>query len=89
MHSGQTRAVLVRKARAGLERHKIQREKRMADLAWQINVTALKIKGYRHDDGKALDKLHTLNTTAKAEYNRLQREGKCEAKLEKYGPLFG
>jgi len=44
MLSGQTRAVLERKARAGADSQTLLREKRMGDLAWQMTVATQKLQ---------------------------------------------
>ena len=89
MHSGQTRAVLERKARAGVDNDKLQREKRMGDLAWQMNVASVKLRGFRDYNETAEPILQKLYDEAKAEYDCLKDEVKTEEITEKFGPLFG
>ena len=72
--SGQTRAVLARKARAGEDNDRLLREKRMGDLAWQMNVTSLKLNSFRENNEAAKARLQQLFNEAKAEFDRLQFE---------------
>lgn len=89
MHSGQTRAVLSRKARAGVQTETLLREKRLGDLAWQMNVTKVKLKGFRGDDTAAKERLKTLHMEAKAEYDRLMFEIEIENAPQEFGVYLG
>jgi len=89
MHSGQTRAVLERKARSGIDAHKLQREKRMGDLAWQMTMTTQKLCACPREKRQAKDYLQKLYNEAKAEYDRLQLETEIEETAEEYGLYLG
>jgi len=89
MHSGQTRAVLARKARAGVHSDRLLREKRMGDLSWQMNLTQIKLKGFNTDNQAAKAQLEKLYNEAKAEYDRLKIEAEIEAAAEDNGVYLG
>ena len=88
MHSGQTRAVLTRKARAGVNTDILLREKRMGDLAWQMNVTAIKLTRFGANN-PAANALNCLHAEAKVEYDRLKREIEVENAPEEFGVYLG
>lgn len=85
MHSGQTRAVLMRKAREGADTDTLLREKRMGDLAWQMNVATQKLCACPREKRAAKEHLEKLYGEAKAEYDRL----KFDIEIEKAPVAFG
>ena len=89
MRSGQTRAVLARKARAGVDVQTLSREKRMGDLAWQMTVTAQKLQACPREKRFAKEKLEKLYAEAKAEYDCLQFDIKIEAAAKEAGVYLG
>lgn len=89
MLSGQTRAVLNRKARAGLKTDDILREKRMGDLAWQMTVATQKLQSCPREKRRAKEHLQKLYDEAKAEYDRLKFETEIEAAPEEFGVYLG
>lgn len=89
MHSGQTRAVLARKAREGVNSDKLLREKRMADLAWQMTMTAQKLKACPREKRSAKERLDGLYRAAKAEYERLKFEIETEETAEAHSVYLG
>lgn len=89
MKSGQTRAVLVRKARAGKEGKALLREKRMGDLAWQMTVATQKLQSCPREKYTAKDRLQQLFNGAKAEYDRLSFEIEIENAPKEFGVYLG
>jgi len=89
MHSGQTRAVLARKARAGVDSDVLLREKRMGDLAWQMTMTSQKLRACPREKRFAKERLDALYRAAKAEYDRLKYEIETEESAEKHGVYLG
>lgn len=89
MHSGQTRAILLRKARNGEAADVLLREKRMGDLAWQMNVTQQKLNACPEEKRTAKDRLQKLYREAKAEYDRLSAEIELENAPENFGVYLG
>lgn len=87
--SGQTRAVLARKARAGLTAVNIEREKRMGDLAWQMTVAQQKLQSCPREKRRAKEYLQKLYDEAKAEYDRLSAEIEMENAPEEFGVYLG
>ena len=89
MYSGQTRAVLARKERAGVAPQILLREKRMSDLAWQMNIANIKLNGYRENNDAAKTRLQRLHNEAKAEFDRLKFEIEIENAPKEYGVYLG
>jgi len=89
MHSGQTRAVLARKARAGVNSEALLREKRMGDLAWQMTMTSQKLQACPREKRRAKEKLEKLYAEAKAEYDRLQSDIEIEMAATENGVYLG
>ena len=89
MYSGQTRAVLARKKRAGVAPQTLLREKRMSDLAWQMNIANIKLNGYRENNDAAKTRLERLHNEAKAEFDRLKFEIEIENAPKEYGVYLG
>ena len=89
MKSGQTRAVLARKARAGEEGKTLLREKRMGDLAWQMTVATQKLQSCPREKRMAKDRLQQLFNAAKAEYDRLSFEIEIENAPKEFGVYLG
>jgi len=89
MQSGQTRAVLERKARAGVDTQTLLREKRMGDLAWQMTVATQKLRSCPREKRQAKDRLSQLYDEAKAEYDRLKLEVEIENAAEDFGVYLG
>lgn len=89
LKSGQTWAVLARKARAGEHSDILLREKRMGDLAWQMTVAEQKLRSCPREKRRAKEYLQKLYDEAKAEYDRLQFDIKIEAAAEEYGVYLG
>jgi len=89
MLSGQTRAVLERKARAGVDAQILLREKRMGDLAWQMTVATQKLMSCPREKRQAKDRLSKLYDEAKAEYDRLKLEVEIESAAEDFGVYLG
>ena len=71
MHSGQTRAVLMREGRAGETTDVLLKKKRMGDLAWQMTVMEQKLSACPREKRTAKERLEKLYSEAKAEYDRL------------------
>jgi hypothetical protein len=80
---------LKRKAEAGLTAREILREKRMGDMAWQMNFTAQKLKNYRGCDPSAKENLKRLHREAKRAYDRLQAQIEIEAAADKFSIFLG
>ncbi len=89
MYSGQTLAVLKRKSVTGMSAQAFQREKRMGDMAWQMNFTAQKLKNYRGCDPSAKKNLKKLHIEAKQKYDRLQAEIEIEAAADEFSIFLG
>lgn len=89
MLSGQTRAVLARKARAGVDSQTLLREKRMGDLAWQMTVATQKLQSCPREKRQAKEYLQKLYNEAKAEYNRIKFEIEIENAAEEFGVYLG
>jgi len=89
MHSGQTRAVLLRKARAGEATGSLLREKRMSDLAWQMTVMSQKLCACPREKRIAKDRLMKLYGEAKAEYDRLLVDLEIEKSPKDFGVYLG
>ena len=94
MHSGQTRAVLMRKARNnGMTTESFFREKRIGDLAWQMTVAGQKLSACPREKRTAKERLIKLYNEAKAEYDRLFLEIDVEKEVENvpvdYGVYLG
>lgn len=89
MHSGQTRAVLLRKERAGDAIGSLLREKRMSDLAWQMNVMSQKLCACPREKRAAKERLLKLYGEAKAKYDRLLIDLEMEKAPEDYGVYLG
>jgi len=89
MHSGQTRAVLARKAREGAHSDTLLREKRMGDLAWQMTVAAQKLHSCPREKRRAKEYLQKLYDEAKAGYDRLKVEVETEEMAEENGVYLG
>jgi len=89
MHSGQTLAVLRRKAAGGMDMRAIQREKRMGDMAWQMNFSALKLQKFRGEDLSVIDRFQSLYAEAKREYDRLKAEIELDPLADKYSLFWG
>jgi len=89
MHSGQTRAVLARKVRAGLHIDEVVREKRIGDLAWQMTVTSQKLHACPREKRRAKEYLQKLYDEARAEYDRLQFDIRIEKAVEEHGIYLG
>lgn len=89
MLSGQTRAVLARKARAGMKTDALLREKRMGDLAWQMNIATQKLQSCPREKRQAKERLLKLYGEAKAEYDRLKFEIEIENAPEDFGVYLG
>lgn len=94
MHSGQTRAVLKRKARNSQTTiNSLLREKRMGDLAWQMTVTGQKLSACPREKRTAKERLTKLYNEAKAEYDRLTLEIDVEKEVKNapvdYGVYLG
>ncbi len=89
MHSGQTLAVLKRKSVAGMSAREVLREKRMGDMAWQMNFTALKIQKFRGEDLSVIERFQALYAEARQEYDRLQAEMEVEDAAAEYGFFLG
>jgi len=89
MLSGQTRAVLARKARAGMKTDDLLREKRMGDLAWQMNIASQKLQSCPREKCEAKARLLKLYGEAKAEFDRLKFEIGIENPPEDFGVYLG
>ena len=89
MQSGQTRAVLLRKSRAGLPTDVLLREKRMGDLAWQMAMTQQKMRACPREKRTAKERLTKLYGEAKTEYDRLAAEIEMENAPEEFGVYLG
>ena len=89
MKSGQTRAVLARRARAGETADNLLRENRMGDLAWQMTVTSQKLHACPREKRAAKEHLLKLYGDAKAEYDRLVAEIEMENAPEEFGVYLG
>ena len=89
MQSGQTRAVLLRKSRAGISHDVLLREKRMGDLAWQMAMTKQKLSACPREKRTAKERLAKLYGEAKAEYDRLAFEIEMETAQEEFGVYLG
>ncbi len=89
LKSGQTRAVLARKARAGENNDKLLREKRMGDLAWQMTVAEQKLRSCPREKRRAKENLQKLYYEAKAEYDRLSFEIDIENAPDDFGVYLG
>jgi len=89
MHSGQTRAVLARKARAGVNSEALLREKRMGDLAWQMTMTAQKLKACPREKRSAKERLDALYRAAKAEYDHIKLQIELETDAVEHGVYLG
>ena len=76
MQNGLSRAVLQRKARAGLAAQNVQREKRLTDLAWQMNLTALTLSKARNRGEPVMAKVEAMHRRAEAEYLRVKAQAK-------------
>ena len=87
--SGQTRAVLERMSRAGVTGDKIEREKRMGDLAWQMTMAKQKLCACPREKRTAKERLTKLYGEAKAEYDRLAAEIEMENAPEEFGVYLG
>ena len=88
-HSGQTRASLARKQRAGMDAESLLREKRMGDLAWQMTVTAQKLKACPREKRSAKERLDALYRAAKAEYEHIKMQIELEADAVENGVYLG
>jgi len=89
MQSGQTRAILVRKARAGMTNNEILREKRLGDLAWQMTVATQKLSACSEEKQTVKARLERLYGQAKAEYERIKFELEIENAAQDYGVYIG
>lgn len=89
MKSGQTRAILARKARTGEASGNLLREKRMGDLAWQMTMTKQKLCACPREKRMAKDRLTKLYGEAKAEYDRLVAEIEMENAPKEFGVYLG
>jgi len=89
MQSGQTRAVLLRKSRAGMPADELLREKRMGDLAWQMTVATQKLNSCPREKRRAKEYLQKLYNEAKAEYDRLAFEIEIENAPDDFGVYLG
>jgi len=89
MQSGQTRAILVRKARAGMTNNEILREKRLGDLAWQMTVATQKLSACPEEKQTVKARLERLHSQAKAEYERIKFELEIENAAQDYGVYIG
>ena len=89
MHSGQTIAVLARKARAGVHSEILLREKRMGDLAWQMTMTAQKLKACPREKRSAKERLDALYRAAKAEYDHIKLQIELETDAVEHGVYLG
>ena len=87
--SGQTRAVLARKARAGTSADNLLREKRMGDLAWQMTVAEQKLRSCPREKRRAKEYLQKLYNQAKAEYDRLSADIYIENAPREFGVYLG
>ena len=89
MHSGQTRATLMRKVRIGVDVETIEREKRMGDLAWQMTMAKQKLCACPREKRTAKERLMQLYGEAKAEYDRLAMDIEMENAPEDFGVYLG
>ncbi|MDA8708445.1 hypothetical protein N9M10_03630 [Hellea sp.] len=89
MQSGQTRAILARKVRAGMANNEILREKRLGDLAWQMTVATQKLSACPKEKQMAKERLERLYGDAKAEYERIKFEREIENAAQDYGVYLG
>ena len=89
MHSGQTRAILMREGRAGKTAEILLRKKRMGDLAWQMSLAEQKISACPREKRTAKEALQKLFNEAKAEYNLLKFEIDLEKAPENFGVYIG
>ncbi len=89
MHSGQTRAVLMREGRAGKPTEALLKEKRMGDLAWQMTLAQQKMSACPKEKRSVKERLEKLYNDAKAEYNLLKFEIESENVPEKFGVYLG
>lgn len=65
---------LKRKSRAGMSTTEVDRQKRMSDMAWQMQFSMLKLKAIKGTHLEAREKLLSIHRRAKREYNRLKFE---------------
>lgn len=79
----------LRKARNGEAADVLLREKRMGDLAWQMNVTQQKLNACPREKRTAKDRLQKLYSEAKAEYDRLNADIELENAPETFGVYLG
>lgn len=89
MNSGQTGAVLKRKAREGADIDVIMREKRIGDLAWQMTMASQKLSACPREKRTAKERLEKLFNEAKREYDFLVCEIEMENAAEDYGVYLG
>ena len=89
MKSGQTLAVLARKARAGTSADKLLREKRMGDLAWQMTVAEQKLRSCPREKRRAKEFLQKLYNQAKGEYDSLSADIDIENAPREFGVYLG